>query len=99
MAPLAGSDRDGLGFFSSRYNRVYKGRAAFTAKSKRWHVLFAALGAAQQELSTAFATETVTGLVSSALATIGSIRAAPHSPQNLKGGTFSLPHLGQRSKN
>jgi hypothetical protein len=22
MAPLAGSDRDGLGFFSSRYNRV-----------------------------------------------------------------------------
>src|SRR5262249_9686224 len=38
-------------------------------------------------------------LVSTALATTGSARDAPHSPQNLKGGTFSLPHVGQRSRN
>jgi hypothetical protein len=63
MAPLAGGGRNGLGFFSPRYDRVCKGRAAFTAKSKRCDVLFAALGAAQQELGTAFATELSVGRV------------------------------------
>jgi hypothetical protein len=71
MPPLTCRGPDGLGFSSSCYERVGKGRAAFTAKSKRWDVLFAALGAAQQELSTAFATELSVGRVFAA-----AIRAA-----------------------
>src|ERR1700758_1476873 len=63
MPPLTGGGRDAFGFFSSCYDRVGKGRAAFTAKSKRWDVLFTARGTTQQELRTAFATVLSVGRV------------------------------------
>jgi hypothetical protein len=39
------------------------------------------------------------GAAASTFLPAASSKAAPHSPQNLNGGTFSLPHCGQRSRN
>ena len=91
MTPLAGGGRDGLDFFSSRNSRVCESSAAFTAKSEGSDVLFAALGAAQQELSTAFAAEFSVGEV------FATAIRAPHSAtpeMNQLNGLFVSLNVG-----